>query len=334
MILAAEVSWTMWLVWPGIFMLCESLDMLFCGMEQGVYSINKIRLDLKDEEGSRPARTLSRMLAGPNNMLAVLLIGTNLCRYLATFCVTSLFAMGGSADPELYTTLVTTPLLFVMADAVPKHVFRRRAETWTYRFSGLLKWANRVFLFTGLSLVVRGFSAALIRLTPAGRRKEGPMGAERMAAILAEGQASGVLTTFQSRMAHRVMNIYDVRLADAMNPMSRVVSLPADATADQARDVACAHEYSRVPMLADDGKVVGTLSLFDVLVEPGLARPADVMLDPLVLAADLPVNEALYRMQRRRAAMAVVRDGRSGRHVGIVTVKDLVEEIVGELGAW
>ena len=88
----------------------------------------------------------------------------------------------------------------------------------------------------------------------------------------------------------------------------------------------------RIPYVDDDGRVAGVLNIYDVLVDEDLSPPADKMTAPLVIPADVTVTDALHRMRRGREAMGIVE--RDGRHVGIVTIKDLVEEIVGELEAW
>jgi CBS domain containing-hemolysin-like protein len=92
------------------------------------------------------------------------------------------------------------------------------------------------------------------------------------------------------------------------------------------------HNYSRGPVLDEAGDVVGILDVYDVLVDEPVAIPAERMTAPLKLPADMTVTEALYAMRRGRHMMAVAQ--KDGKAVGIVTIKDLVEEIVGELEEW
>ena len=82
-----------------------------------------------------------------------------------------------------------------------------------------------------------------------------------------------------------------------------------------------------------DGVIVGVINVYDVLLDESISQPADVMTKPPDLPSTTTVTEALYQMRQANAMMAAVTDS-SGRHAGIVTIKDLVEEIVGELAVW
>jgi len=304
---------------------------LYAGMETGIYVVNKIRLDLRAEEGLRSARLLRRLLRNPNNVLAVLLVGTNLFSYVATFCVASLFILAGfGGSAEWLTIAVATPALFIFAESVPKTVFQRLAERAVYRFAPLLWASHLLFLCTGATPLVRSFGAFLMKLV--GRRSRHSLfGHEGLSAVVAEGRASGLLTHFQSIMADRVAHIRTVTLAQALVPMKRVVSVPAGADRATLLEVFRNNSYSRLPLVESDGQVAGILDIYGVLTDAGQS-PSERATPPLCLEWDLNVTDALYRMQRARAMMAVVR--RDGKHVGIVTVKDLVEEIVGEIQAW
>jgi len=334
MLVAEAMEILAWIVWPLVLVFSTAVDALFCGMEMGVYVVNKIRLDLRAEAGSRAARTLRGMIRHPRNLLTVLLLGTNVMRYASTFSITSMFVLAGAgARAEWYTLAAATPLLFVLADSVPKSVFQRQGERLAYRFAWALRAADLLFKATGLSPLVRGVSAGLMRLTRAGRRVGAPAPVESLSALLAEGYASGVMTHPQSIMADRVMRISEVTLSDVLTPLSRAAAVPRGVSRAEVLEFIRHHNHSRLPMLGEGGEVVGVLDVYDVLAGEGGAAPADLAGEPLVLPDTLDVTAALYRMQTARRAMAIVADAR-GRHVGLVTVKDLVEEIVGEIEEW
>ncbi len=324
---------TAWLAWIIVLVVSSALDGMYSGMESGIYVINKIRLDLHASEGSKPAKLLQKLLRRPDNLLAVLLIGTNITRYLATFSISAMFVMAGYSDGvEWYTLAVATPILFVINDAVPKGVYQRLRERIVYRLAWFLRVSDIVFRWTGISPLVCGISAAMTRLlNPSGGRKT--YHRQGISAVLAEGQASGALTHFQSVMADRVINIRDVKLANVMIPMASVVSAPLGAGREEILAVIRSHNYSRLPLLDDSRRVAGVLNVYDVLADRNLTSPAEVADEPMVLPASANITDALYRMRRRHKALAVVED-EGGTHVGIVTIKDLVEEIVGDLAEW
>lgn len=322
-----------WIVWGVALGVCTAFDAMFCGLETGIYVMNKNRLDLQAEGGRASAVFLQRMLRRPDRLLAVLLIGANLTRYVSTFAISAMFVLAGrQAGAEVYTLLVAAPLFFVVSDSGPKSIFQRLGAGGVYKLIWLLRAANRVFWVTGLCPLVMGVASLLLKLTRAGRQLNGTLGHEGVAAVVDEGHASGVLTRFQSAMADRVMHIQEVTVGDVMIPTDRVVSVPRDIGRDELIEIIRPHNYSRFPMLDDDGRVAGVLNIYDVLVDEDLSPPADKMTAPLVIPADVTVTDALHRMRRGREAMGIIE--RDERYVGIVTIKDLVEEIVGELEAW
>lgn len=332
-VLLAQTSDWLWLALWLILIGGVLLSALYSAMETGVYVTNKIRLDLQAEAGSRPARLLRRMLRSPANLLAVIVVGVNAANYAVAFAISTMFVLAGAGGrAEWYTLLVATPLMFILAESVPKNISQRLGERLMMPLVWVLWISNVVYNAVGLALVVRGFSAMLMRL--AGRSaSRPPLGHEGFAAIVAEGQASGVLTHFQSIMADRIMNINRVRLSHVMIPMPRVTAAPQDISRPQLLALLRTNNYSRLPLLDASGQVAGVLDIYDVLNAADEAVPATKMVPPLVLSARTSVTDALYEMRRNRRMMAIVKSP-AGKHVGVVTIKDIVEEIVGELEAW
>ncbi len=177
-----------------------------------------------------------------------------------------------------------------------------------------------------------GVSTLLMRVVSSGGKTTPSMGHQGIATLVAEGHASGVLTHFQSVMADRVMRIQEVTVQAAMIPMRRVVTAALAASREELIEVIRLHNYSRLPVVDADGGVAGILNVYDVLTDEGDHAAPEKMHPPLFLPAELTITDALYRMRRARQAMAVVEQ--DDKPAGIVTIKDLVEEIVGELADW
>ncbi len=336
------------LAWSGYaaaLLAAVALSSLISGMETGLYSLNKVRLDLRAEGGFAPARYLRKRLRNMSSLLAVVLAANNAVNYAASFLVTAMLVQAGAGEQaEWYCMLVATPLLFIFGESVPKNFFQRHAELSVYRLVWLLRGLSVIFTWTGLAPLIQGFSQLMLRLSPARTRRRGvALGHEGLALVVAESTASGVLTHFQSIMAERVMRLSAVRLTDVMIPMARMAAVRAATSEEEFMQALRHSNYSRLPVLDAEGHVANILDVFDVLLgspasadgaaPAGTGRLLQGEQPPLVLRSGTTVTDALYRMQADRVAMAVVRDA-TGRHIGIVTIKDLVEEIVGELEAW
>jgi CBS domain containing-hemolysin-like protein len=329
--LGADIS--AWGGWVAAAICGLVMCAVYCGMETGIYVLNKVRLDLHAEQGRRAAGRLKTMLASPNNTLAVLLIGTNIAAYVTTFAVSAMFLLAGAGhQTEWFTIATATPLLFVLGESVPKNVFQRTGESLVYRLIWILRISSVLFNALGLAPLVRGFAWLCLRVIP-GESTQKTSGRQYLLTVVADSAASGVLTHNQTVMADRVMHIGQVTLDQVMTPIDRVETIAPAATRDELLASLGKHNFSRLCAVDAGGSIVGVVNVYDVLLDESVSQPSDVMTAPPVLSAETTVTDGLYQMRQANAPMAVVASD-SRQHVGIVTIKDLVEEIVGELAVW
>ncbi len=324
------VGWAMLLV--GM-----ALSFLYSGLETGCYVVNKIRLDLRADSGNRSARRLLAIHRRPGRALIVLLVGNNLANYLASAGMVVILTYRGCLHADWYSVAILTPVIFIFCELLPKNLFHRHGETLVYAFSGFLEFSRRVFSAAGLMGMIRGLMWSVMKL--AGRRwgsQEMPLLHSRhVTGILAEGRASGALTHTQSAIAERIVNISRVRMHDVMVPLAGAVLVEESASVEQVRELLRLHEHPRFGVYSGErNNIVGVLNAYDVLLDdaPDVSVAAHIG-PPLTLGEHLGVIEALIRMQQRREVMGLV-VSQAGGYVGLVTIKDLVEEIVGELEEW
>ncbi|MHC4561517.1 MAG: CNNM domain-containing protein [Planctomycetota bacterium] len=319
-----------YVVWSFVLVVCAGIDSLFCGLETGIYEMNKIRLELRAASGHSAAIALQKLTRNFNHLLAVLLIGTNLTRYMATFAISAMFVQAGARHrAELYTLAVATPALFVIGDSVPKSVFQRMPGALVYRLVWFLRAASVLFTITGLAPLVQGFASGLLRLLGGGDRQRA-LGHRGIEAIVAEGRASGLLTDYQSAMADRAVRVARIRVADVLVPFDQAVVAPVDAGRDDILLLVNRYNHSRLPLCDEAGQVSGILDIYDLLIGDTDASPSDLASSPLIVGHTRPISDALVAMRRADTVMAIAAD-EAGTHLGIVTVKDIAEQIVGDL---
>ncbi|MEE8386339.1 MAG: hemolysin family protein [Dehalococcoidia bacterium] len=331
---------------PGGLILCAVFVVIsgfFSGSETGLYCVNRLRLRLAAHEKSRAAVRLQRLLQDQPGLLFTTLLGTNVANYLAPACLTAVFLTTLSDESgvrrehlaELYTTLILTPIVFIFGEIVPKNVFQRQADRFMLRTSSLLGIAHRAFRTTGLIALQRWTSDLVMRRL----HRQPAMGSALhsrigMYQMLREGAAAGALSRTQASILERVHLLQSVRVGSVMVPRSRTVTLRETATAADVEQTIRETEFSRMPVYRGDRRrIVGVVHLLDLLTAPRDISISQQMRPPVELTPDQPVIEALSILQHKHRRMAIVVD-QTGRYVGLVTVKDLVEEIVGELAAW
>lgn len=314
----------------------------YSGCETGLYCLNRIRMQIAARQGRRPAILLSRMLRDREGIISTTLAGTNLSNYLATVCMVSILtAMHmDEARAELVTALALTPVLFVLAEVTPKNLFRREADTLMYRLARPLWASDRLFRATGVIALFKGLARLAARCVGIEKRASllSLEPRQQIAAMLREGVGAGVLTDVQSAMVDRIMRLSGVPARSAMIKRNDVEAVSVDISREAFVEQVRRHDYTRMPVLDGPDRVVGVVCVFDVLAEDmpegQPAGPITAFLSPPVyIKADQSIMSALTTMQQHGVPMAVVTDVQR-RFLGIVTVKDLVEEIVGELETW
>jgi len=322
---------TTYLGWSIAVVVCTGLDALYCGMESGIYRLNKIRLELHADAGNAAAVSLQRMLRRFDHLLAVMLIGTNLCRYIVTFGVSAMFIAAGFGDRAQWLTLaVVTPAMFVLGDSVPKNVFHRSREALIYRLVWLMRISEILFTACGLAPLVRAFASGVVRLLGRRARAEHALARRRVERIVAEGRACGLLTDYQTDMVDRAVRFADVRLGDILSPIQQAVTADATATRDDLIDLLRRRTVSQLPLRDASGQVVAVVDNFDLLLAGSAQAPVDLAAEPLVLDQRTSLSHTLVDLQRRHTSLAVVADS-AGRHIGVVTIRDITEQLVGEL---
>jgi len=324
-----------WIILAAVFIVASGF---YSGSETGAYCINRIRLRLRADTGDRRAVMLRRLLADEQGLLVSVLIGTNLSNYLTTVCVAYIFTTHYFAEgrAELYTTLIVAPVIFVFGEVLPKNLYQRHADRLVRGSMWPLVGSYFVCRALGLIGLLKGINRVLIRALSPSETDESELVHPRqeVVALLREGLGHGVLSEQQSLSVERVMRLQHVRVGHAMIPRSRTAVVQLDAGRERLLELIGQHDFSRLPVCtADPRRIVGVVNVYDVLQADAQATVEQLMHPPLRARPEESVMACLVRMQRARQPMAVV-ETEGGRAVGIVTIKDLVEEIVGELAAW
>jgi putative hemolysin len=199
-------------------------------------------------------------------------------------------------------------------------------------------WPLRISetVFYPLAALLRGIAslphALLARKAPPGRPA---VTADSFRFYLTESAAQGILSPFQRVMAENIMRLKSVPLRSAMTPLEQAVMIEEGAPWDELEGLLTRLRYSRIPVYRKSRQdIVGLVSIMDVAqAGPGPHTVQELARGVMARTESTSVADALWALRQAKQHLAVVAD-RNGAAVGIVTVKDLVEEIVGELAAW
>jgi len=323
-------------IWIAIALIGLIGSALCSGIETGTYSINRVRLRLRAENPKdRRARRLQTELEQPERVLATLLLCNNAFNYTFTVSLAALLqrALGmGDVTILAVNALLVAPLLFVFGETLPKEFFRAEADRAVYRIVPFLRWARRILtvfpLVPLMMLFIRWISPFFNTDAAVALRSE----RARVASLVKEGARFGVLSSAQSSLIDRALAWRTVKVADEARPWQEVVSLRTGTPREQIVRTLRERPRTYYPVIAGDGSVLGVAHHLDLSLNPtpaGLASAtrAALFIDPNSRAAD-----GLSKLADNNAQLAIV--GTKNKPLGIVTQKDLVEPITGDLAAW
>jgi len=314
----------------AVVVVCLILEAFFSGSELALISADRIRLQAHARRGSSRDRLIARFLERPQDLIATSLIGTNICIVASTTVVTLYASAVAPHRAELISVLVMTPLILVFGEIVPKSVFQHFADAVAPRAIYLL-WGFYA-LFSPIVVLSSRVSDLLLRGLRV-RERRPFMTRDELRLLLDLPQKAGAdqISGDEKRMIRRIFEFGETSVYDVMLPLSEVCALPSTVTVEEgAREIAD-KGYTRIPIYgARVDEVQGVVHAFDVLRAPPELPLRDVARKAIFVPENQPARDCLIRLQRESQGMAVVVDEYGGA-VGIVTVEDILEEVVGEI---
>ncbi|MCP3917489.1 MAG: DUF21 domain-containing protein [bacterium] len=312
--------------------LCVAASALFSGSEIGFYSLSRVQVDLEARQGRRTARIVRWLVRDESALLITILIGNNLAMELATKVGDALVGERYDAGTgAVVVTLMLTPILFLFGEALPKEVFRRRPHALIGLGAHFVLLVRAVFwpLERCLWLLSTGLERLLGLSSGVGAHVRG---AEAVRAYFEAGRQSGALSERAALLAHNALTLRTTPVERAMVPWEDVQTLAADGDPSELVQRVRESRFTRLPVIEASGEVTGYVHQLDVLFARGeedAPGPLDALRPVLVVGAETPVDRALQALRGGGQRAAIV--GSAEAPLGWVTLKDLVEEISGDL---
>jgi putative hemolysin len=323
------------------------LNGLFVAAEIALVTVRRSRIEQLIDEGNRRAVRVRRVVDDPGRFLAVIQLGITFIGFLASaFAAISLarvladafVRLGAAEDVATGAALVLVTLLLslftiVFGELVPKSVALAHPDRVALLVAGPIDLLGR--LLGPLVAVLAGVTRAVVRPFGIEVTKEARISAEELKLIVERGGEEGVLEAEEEQMIHAVIELGDRRLHEVMVPRPDIVALPASATIDEAVEVIVREGHSRIPVYEESiDEIVGILYAKDLLpiLKDGAERPPlrSLLRTPVFVPESMPIDDLLHELQRRKVHLAIVLDEYGGT-AGLVTIEDLLEEIVGEI---
>lgn len=313
------------------------LEGLYSGMETGIYVLDPLQYQVRLKGGDRGATTLERLLGRKQQMVTSLLVGTNLCIFAATVYATRvtrlLYPGHAEAAVALITTAFTTPAVLIFAEMLPKNIYRSRSEVLVYSSARALYISSLVF--SPFVKVLSVLTAAVNFLLGSRGTFENEFLTRASVEHHLTGESRpGPMTPSQLEMARNIMQLSRKDLSHAMIPLRDTVLVSESAAREEVLELVRRRRYSRMPVYRQKrSDIIGVLNVFDLFYQDQ-ARPVKDLVRPLPrVSRSARIDEALLTLRSARMPMGLVVGPRE-EPLGIVTIKDLLEEVTGEIRAW
>ncbi|KAA6184600.1 HlyC/CorC family transporter [Thiohalocapsa marina] len=316
-----------------IMLLLLLLEGFFSGSEIALVHADKLRLRARAGKGDRGAQVALRLFERPEVLLTTTLVGTNIAVVTLTTLGTLLLIDRFGPLGELYAFLLLTPILLVFGEIVPKSVYQQKADA----LAPVVVYPLRAFSLV-LYPVVWLFSLVA---RAAARIAGGPRSAsslfitrQQVATLVDMADRGADVDVFDRKRIERAIRFGSTTVGEAMVPLAEITALNHLRSTRDAAELVRQSGFNRLPVYEGNiGNVIGivTLTVWDLMDESVRAQPLGELLRPALYCSPLqPIDDLLPLLRERDDHMAVVVD-EFGSAIGMITMEDILEEVVGEI---
>lgn len=325
-----------WMALLIIFILI-SLSAFFSASETALMILNRIRLRHMVTRGLRNSRIIYNLISDLDNLIATILVGNNCVNIALSVIVTILFVylFGNTFFVAFLSTLAASGLILLFGEVLPKTFSIRAPERVAVEVAPLMKIL--VMVFTPVTRFFINISNAIMAVFGVHPKKHSPLITEEEVRLMIEaGKEEGLFGEEQTNMLHRIFEFGTTLVKDVMISRDKIVGVDITGTLEQLLNVMAEEGHSRIIVYKDNNldNIAGLIYVKDVLHvlrNAQLIKIQDLVSKPYFVNPDQRVNDLLKELQKTDIQLAIVRDA-GNKTLGIVTIEDLLEEIVGEIG--
>ena len=310
---------------------CLLATMFFSAAEMAFIAANRLRLRHLAAEGNVVAAQYLESFRQPERLLSTAMMGVTIAHIVAASAVTfALLPVLGGIAP-LIVTLTLTPVMLVFGEIIPKAVAREWATSLILRLYRPLAWTSKVLVpFVALANTLVTLALRAVGGSAVDTRQF--VSREELKALLALEPGEASVSTQEAEMIDKIFDLGDTTVREVMVPVVDVVMLPADASSRDAIALIQQRGFSRIPIHGGrETDVVGVVTAMDLLNRGAQVRTVtELMRQPNFVPETKRIDDLLRELQKGRNPLAIVVD-EYGSATGIVTLEDIVEQIVGEI---
>ena len=299
----------------------------FSASETAYTSLNLVRMKRMAADGDARAAKVLKLAERYESLLSSILIGNNIVNILASSLATVLFVRALGNKGVTVSTLVITVVILLVGEVTPKNIAKEQAETIAMKFYPVLFMLTK--LFTPLNWLLGCWQKLIGKVVkPAEDRG---FTEEELITIVEEAENEGGIDAHESELIKSAIEFTDVDVEEILTPRVEIQAMELGASDDEISDLFQESGYSRLPVYQETvDNIVGILHEKDFYANRGKVPVRELMSTPTYVMQNTKVSDLLKLLQKTKSHMAVVVDEYDGVQ-GIVTMEDILEELVGEI---
>jgi putative hemolysin len=307
----------------------------FAASETALISLSRIHARAMVERGIKQGPTILRLVEQRNKVLTTILVGNTIVLLAAQSLATALFIELEIPQAALWSTVLMTTVMLLFGEIIPKTVAVSDAERWALRLTPLLR--RVAFVLNPLASAALAVTSAVVRVLRLAPLSRGPFITEEDIRTLVDvGAEQKVLEEQERDLIHSIIEFGDTIAREVMTPRPDMVCVEVTQPPTRALDLVIAEGYSKLPVFEDTiDNIIGVVHDRELLISLANGTIGSVPMRSLMrpvmhVPESKRVSELLREMQRAKMSLAIVVDEYGGT-AGLVTMEDLLEEIVGEI---
>lgn len=306
-----------------------SMSAYFSASETAFSSVNKTRLKSLAEKGNKKAASVLKLSEQYDKLLSSILIGNNIVNIAMASVGTVLFVRHLGDVGATVSTVVITIVVLVFGEISPKSLAKDNPERFAFRSASLLKFF--VTLFTPLNFLFAQWKKLLSKIFKV--KNNSSMTQDELLLIVGEAEQTGGINGDESKLLRSAIEFTDREAEDILTHRVDLAAVQKDAGKEEIAHMFSETKFSRL-LVYDESidDVIGIINQKDFYTASGITEKniSDIMMEPIFIPPWVKISDLLKLLQNKKSHLAVVSDEYGGT-LGIVTMEDILEELVGEI---
>lgn len=317
-----------------ILVILAALSFLLSASETSIIGLSKIKLRHMLQKGVKRADSIQRLAGRLDKVIAAILIGNNITNIAISSIVTGIFVqIYGYRWGVVASTFITTLTLLIFCEVTPKMLSAKHTEKMALVTAPLMEVV--LIIFKPFIIFFIGISNFILKIFGLNTSKKSPLITEEELKTMIEiGHEEGVVSEEERKMLHRIFAFGDTRIMDVMVPKEKIIGVDIKTSSDDLLNIFVEEGHARLPIYKESkDNIVGIVyaqDLLYILREKSLFLLSDLLHEACFVAGTMRVNDLLRKFQAEKMQIAIIVD-KDRKTLGLVTLEDLIEEIVGEI---